>query len=257
MRAGPEISYVADRCLAECRRCIDACEEKALFDRREGRVDWSRCSGCGRCVEVCPTAALRRVGRRLGIDALLAEVLRDVDFFRESGGGITLSGGEPVLHSRFLEVFLPRAKQAGLDVTIETAGHYPFELIEPLLAFLDLVLFDVKLMDSAEHRAMTGRDNETIHQNLRRLVERGVRVEVRMPVIPGCNTAESNVAATAGLLRALGVRTITLLPYNHLWEAKLPTLGQESRSLGLRPPDEAVYAGIREGFARAGVEARL
>lgn len=78
-----------------------------------------------------------------------------------------------------------------------------------------------------------------------------------MPVIPGCNTAESNVAATAGLLRALGVRTITLLPYNHLWEAKLPTLGQESRSLGLRPPDEAVYAGIREGFARAGVEARL
>jgi pyruvate formate lyase activating enzyme len=143
IRPAPELAYFEDRCLAGCAACLTACEKRALGPSRAGRVAFDRCSACGDCLPPCPSGALRIAGREVGTGELLAEVLRDQTFYRSSGGGLTLSGGEPVLQSEFLQAFLPAAKNAGLHVVLETAGHYPFSLLEPLLPHLDLVLFDL------------------------------------------------------------------------------------------------------------------
>jgi len=151
IRAGPEISYAAARCPEGCVLCLSACPEDALRDVREGRVDFARCTACGACVEPCPTGALRVVGREMDVPTLLGAVLRDRPFYEASGGGVTFSGGEPVHQARFLGALLPAAKREGLHLAVETSGHYPFALVEPLLPWLDLLLFDLKVMDPAAH----------------------------------------------------------------------------------------------------------
>jgi pyruvate formate lyase activating enzyme len=255
MRAGPELAYYEEECIEGCALCVDVCPEGAIRPQRAARVDFGRCTGCGRCAPVCPGRALRTIGRPRSAPELLDEVLRDRPFFESSGGGVTLSGGEPVLHSAFLGELLPLARAERLHVAVETSGAYPFALLEPLLPWLDLVLYDVKLADAARHERCTARGNEQVLANLRELARRGVPLEVRMPVVR-LEHRPDNVAA-ARLLGELGLGSITLLPYNHLWEAKLPRLGQERRALGIRPPEDAFYERLRDDFARSGLAARL
>jgi len=256
MNAAPEIAYYADRCIEGCTRCEAACDRAAIGRKREERIDFVRCNACGACSDLCPSGALQRVGIVASADALLAEVSKDRDFYEASGGGITLSGGEPVLHVGFLQEFLPLARSQGLHVAIETAGAYPFAVLESLLPLLDLVLFDLKVFDTRRHVQLTGRDNRAILENLERLVALRVPLEVRMPVVPEHNTDARNVAATARCLEELGVASITLLPYNHLWEAKLAHLGGRQGPLGIRPPDDDFYATLCQDFARHGITAR-
>jgi pyruvate formate lyase activating enzyme len=257
MSAAPEIAYYAERCLAECHACEGVCRERAILPDPTARVDFARCTACGDCVEVCPTRALRIVGREVSSGELLREVLRDRPFYAASGGGITLSGGEPVLQAAFLERFLPRARAEGLHVALETAGAYPFERLEPLLPGLDLVLFDLKVADPERHRRYTTRDNALILENLRRLLEAAVAVEVRMPVVPERNADDRNVRETAELLASLGVGRLTLLPYNHLWEAKLPRLGTAREPLRIAAPQAAFYEDLARRFAERGLVAGL
>ncbi len=257
MHGRAQLAYDEARCLEGCTRCQGLCPEGAIGLQRSGRVDFSRCTGCGLCVEACPTQALRTVGRQWGTDELLAEILRDRSFFVASGGGVTFSGGEPALHSGFLRELLPKLKREGVHTCLETAGAYGFALLEPLLGWMDLILYDLKVIDPQRHERYTTRDNADILANLRELLRRGVRLELRMPVIPGWNTDPENIDATARLLRELGVDHLTLLPYNPLWEAKLPRLGLQRRALGIRAPEDAFYARLQESFARSGVEARM
>lgn len=253
IHAAPEMAYYADRCLADCRACLDLCPAGALHDDRNGRIDFSQCTVCGRCVDVCPANALQVVGRQVTCDELLDEVARDRTFYAASGGGLTLSGGEPVLQSAFLREFLPAVRAQRFHVTLETAGCYPFRLLEPLLGALDLVLFDVKLMDPAAHRCWTDQDPEVIHATLRELCRRRIAVRVRMPVLPGVNTGDDNVAATAQLLGELGINELILLPYNHYWEAKLPRLATERQPLGITRADDALCRDLAKAFARCGL----
>jgi pyruvate formate lyase activating enzyme len=257
VRCLPEMAYYPERCLPACAACLDQCPESALRADRLQRIDFARCTVCGRCVDVCPAEALRQVGRAVSAAALLDEVLKDRLFYAHSGGGITLSGGEPVLHADFLFGFLPRARAAGLHVALETAGNYPFARVEPLLPLVDLVLFDLKLADPERHRRFTGRGNHLVIATLRELIARDVPLRVRMPAIPGLNTNPADIAGMAGLLLAVGVRDLVLLPYNHLWEAKLPRLGDHRRGLGIEPPDPSFYAGLLQQFGSAGVRACL
>jgi pyruvate formate lyase activating enzyme len=256
-QASPELAYYEEHCLPGCTRCLGVCPEQALGPDRAKRVDFARCTACGKCVEVCPGKALRSIGRSWTALELLGSVLRDRTFYQTSGGGITLSGGEPVLHASFLREFLPLAQGEGLHVAVETCGAYPFALLAPLLPYLDLVLFDVKAADPLRHYRYTGQDNRQILQNLGQLVRREVPVEVRMAVIPGWNSDAQNVAATARVLRELGVVRLRLLPYNHLWEAKLPRLGTARAPLRILPPEEGVYAALQDAFAQHGVFAQV
>lgn len=257
MHTAPQIAYAEEQCLADCRLCVTACAEEALLPQRRGRLDFSRCTACGDCVAVCPTGALRSIGSRIEVTELLEEVQRDAPFHAASDGGITLSGGEPVLQAHFLGEFLPRAAGAGLHVALETAGAYPFDLLERILPWIDLVLYDVKLMEPGLHRRFTGRGNEQILANLRQLIASDTKVEVRMPVVPERNTHGANTAATAAFLADVGVGEITLLPYNHLWETKIPRLGVGHPQPGIQPPDDDFYADLQAEFARHGLAARL
>ncbi|EDM77837.1 pyruvate formate-lyase-activating enzyme, putative [Plesiocystis pacifica SIR-1] len=258
----PELAYYAERCarIPGCSACVGVCPEGALGLGVEGRVDWSKCTGCGACVDACPAQALTQVGAHVDADALLTTLLRDRPFFESSGGGVTFSGGEPVLHEAFLLELLPRLGEAGISRCIETAGAYPFARLEALLPHLERVLYDVKHVDGGRHLELCGRDNATILANLERLLERapehGVAVEVRTPVVPGLNDG-ANVEATAKRLLTMGVSALTLLPYNHLWEAKLPRLSRARAPLGIGPQTRAYYAGLLETFAEAGLRAHL
>ncbi len=257
LSAAPEIAYYEERCLDGCDRCLESCTEGALASEKTRRVDFEHCTGCGACSEVCPSEALRLIGRNWEAPDLLWEVCKDRPFFESSGGGITLSGGEPVVRGKFLRGFLPLAKAEGLHVTVETAGAYAFELVPPLLPHVDLWLFDLKLADPERHQLHTGIDNARILENLTRLVQLEAPLEVRMPVIPDRNTDDENVAATSKLLAELGVPSLTLLPYNHLWEAKLPRLSTERCGLEIRPPDDRFYDELRTAFSKQGLEASL
>lgn len=261
-RPTPELAYYDERCLPGCTLCLSTCPHDALRDRIVGRVDWSACVHCAACVDACPTNALVMVGRTWTAPELLREVASDRSFFAAGGGGITLSGGEPALHSHFLTEFLPLAEQAGLDVALETAGNVPWSHYEAILPWIDRVLYDVKVGGSKRHLALTGHDDARVLDNLRRLVERRAsgskfELEVRMPVVPGMNTDDEALAELAASLRERGIHAITLLPYNHLWEAKLPRLSEARPALGIRPRAQDYYDALIARFEAHGLKATL
>ena len=250
----PELAYYAERCIGS-GACVSVCAAGAIRAAFEMRVDWARCTHCGRCAEVCDSEALRLVGRSWDAETLLAECLKDVAFYRVSGGGVTLSGGEAVLQHRFLAGFLPRLKNAGVHVLLETAGEYPWRALEVLLPWLDHVFFDLKCGREETHRALTGRDGRRILDNLDRLLTAEVPLTVRMPTVPGRNTAAEEIVALAGCLRERGLFEIRLLRYNALWEAKLPRLARARRAPGL-VHDGEIFNAVRETFAHHGIDAR-
>lgn len=257
LTAPPELAYYEDRCVDTCAACVPVCEERALRLARTARVDFSRCTDCGECVDVCPADALHMVGREMGVREVLDAVARDRSFYASSGGGITLSGGEPVLQTTFLQAFLPAAKAAGHHITLETAGHYAFEALEPLLLHLDLILFDVKLADPALHQTLTGQDNGQIRANLQRLLQGDTPVVVRMPIVPGVNTTAEESSRIAHLLAELEVTILTLLPYNALWEAKLPRLRWPRSRLELAPLGRHDLDALCARLAGAGITAQV
>lgn len=261
-RGTSELSYHRDRCIPGCDACVSSCPEQALRDVIDERVDWSACTHCGECAPVCPSRALTMIGASMGVEELLELILADLPFYRRSGGGVTFSGGEPVLHAGFLAGLLPKLADAGVHVTIETSGQYRFDQLEPLLADIDLVLFDIKAGDSARHLELVGHGDERILANIRALLEHGEHGEgpelrLRMPVVPGFNDDDDALDGIARKLRGLGRDALTLLPYNHLWEAKLPRLDTQRTGLGIGGASASYYAGLVERFADRGIRASM
>ncbi len=254
INAKPELAVYGDRCLgaASCRQCEELCTRRALRVTDVVVVDRSLCDACGECVDACPAEALRMVGTRWTAEALLAECLRDRAYADASSGGVTLSGGEPVLHAEFLRELLPLLRAAGVHVLLETAGNYAWDRLASLLPLVDEVYFDWKV-PAGDYRAHTGHDATRIAENLRRLAGEGTPTTVRMPVIPGINTTPSQIADIARTLTACQIQDLTLLRYHGLWQAKLPRLDTKQTPLGALPAvDEQLVAST---FATHGVRA--
>ncbi len=250
----PQMAFMAERCRG-CFQCADACEADAIVRSQDQRIDASRCTVCGRCAEVCPSGALTRVGRRWTVTDLAAEVLKDQDFFVDSGGGLTLSGGEPMLHWRFLEPFLPVVKRHGLHVTMETCGFFDWERMAPLLQFLDLIFFDLKHMDPKRHRDHTGRDNALILINFAGLARQAGALVPRMPIVPGINNTETNIADTARFLLHHGYDTIHCLPYHGLGAGKHRWIGSPLQTRQPAAMDAGTCAVVGRMFAEKGINA--
>lgn len=222
----PEVAFYESRCIG-CGDCMPACPEGAIDMERPGLIDRNLCNGCGICVQVCPGRALELVGQEYEVESLLEILLRDRLFYEISGGGITLSGGEPTAQMDFVGLLLGRLKGEGINTAIETNGYFPWSVFAGiLLDYLDLVLFDVKLADSAEHRRIIGVDNGVILANLARLIElRPDDVVVRVPLIPGYTATERNITALADRVRALGAKRCSLLPYHPYGLSKAEHVG--------------------------------
>ncbi|MFH1981923.1 MAG: glycyl-radical enzyme activating protein [Pseudomonadota bacterium] len=256
LSAEPEMAFYADRCQG-CFQCAAVCPEAAIVKDPHRRIDEAVCTACGLCAAVCPEDAIRHIGRAWTAGDLATELLKDRDFFTHTGGGVTLSGGEPMQQWPFLSRLLPQLKAEGIHVTLETSGLFQWEHITPLLEHLDLVYCDLKHMDDAIHRRITGGGNSAILTTFARLSETAIALTARMPVIPGMNDAAANIRATAALLKRCGHERIILLPYHRLGEAKLPRLNTRQRPLHLESPGQAALSALCAAFEKAGIHATV
>jgi len=224
----PELVFRLERCLA-CGDCVAACPHGAarLVD---GRITqrWDLCQAEGACAAVCFPGAREIVGRWVSPEEVVDELLRDQVFYEESGGGVTFSGGEPLSQPDFLESCLRLCKEAGLQTALDTCGGEAWETLERQLPYLDLVLYDLKILDDDLHRNFTGISNQGILQNFKRLLENKVQVQIRRPVIPGVNDSELEIESLGKFLADVdGKINIDLLPYHALSADKYRRLGKQ------------------------------
>lgn len=212
--------------------CIDVCGEHCIT--RAGDkviVDYGACTACGDCTDVCNADALQLSGYWISLDDLLYKILIDKPFFDSSDGGVTLSGGEVTSQMNFVHHFLKALKQQGVHTAIETSGFFNYEKFEKLmLPWLDLVYFDLKLIDEKDSLVYTGQSNKIIFKNFEKLVaSRSVPVIPRIPLIPGITTTSKNLRGIASFLKKVDITEATLLPYNPLWTDKTTKLGKQTK----------------------------
>ncbi|MEJ5359513.1 MAG: glycyl-radical enzyme activating protein [Desulfobacterales bacterium] len=229
-QAHPETVWIAERCVG-CNRCLEVCTLQAIRPSEDGArlIDPARCDGCGRCVPACPGMALQVFGRRVTVAEVLAEAARDALYAEHSGGGLTLSGGEPLGQPEFALELLRRyrTEEKGAHTAIETSGEADWGILETLLPVVDLFLYDLKHVDPAVHRRLTGRGNERVLENARRLAAAGAELVIRIPLVDGMNDDAPALAATADFVASLrSVRRVDLLPYHRLGEPKYRRLGR-------------------------------
>lgn len=210
----PQLAYYAHKCV-NCGACAEVCVNGA-HTMRNGKhfFDRAKCRNCGDCETWCSGAALKAYGRRLTVGEALNTALEDVSFYRNSGGGVTLSGGEPLFQLRFARDLLEAFKRNGLHTAVDTSCFVAREALDQVLPFADMFLVDFKHADPEEHRKLTGQPNGPIRDNLEYLSHAGVRIEIRIPLIPGCNDSAENLDAAGRFLGALAVECVRLLPYH-------------------------------------------
>ncbi len=231
------LSFMPERCIG-CGYCFRVCPRGAhILDDGAHRLNRAVCRACGACARECHAGALEAVGRDVTPEDALAEVAKDRPFYESSGGGMTLSGGEPLMQIEFTEALLRGARQAGIGTCIETCGYADRECFERIRGLTDLFLYDLKETDPARHAEFTGAPLEPIVGNLRALVAAGAEVILRLPVVPGCNDRAEHFRAAGALARELGrLRGVEVMPYHRLGESKIARMGLPDRGRATPPP---------------------
>lgn len=226
-RREPELAFNPNRCLtfSKCTRCLQACLRGAIIREADGslRIDRALCDGCPKnCAEACPAQGLIVYGEERTVEDVLKTVEQDAAFYSRSGGGMTLSGGEPLMQADFALALLREARRRRIKTAVETCGMVPWKTLEAAAENLNYVLYDIKHMDGAAHKDQTGCSNEVILENFRRLAELdpGKPILARTPVIPGFNDSEEAISAIAGFLRPFPNVRYEMLPYHRLGTQK-------------------------------------
>ena len=222
LNPGPELMWYDVRCIA-ARDCLGVCPTGALELTPEGmRIDRDRCDACGLCAEACPAAALEVIGQAWTPAALFAEVQKDTIFYETSGGGVTLSGGEPMTQTGFVRELGELCKEAGLHVALDTCGLVGWDHYEEVLPLVDLVLYDLKILDADRHQSATGVGNERILDNARKIAATGMPIWIRTPIIPGYTDSQENIAGLGEFIAAElpTVERWDLLAYTNLGKPK-------------------------------------
>lgn len=225
----PQFDFWEERCI-HCDNCVMICPRLAISEDDQGRkhIDHGQCDFCGLCIDQCYADALEQIGKSRTFHEILATVEEDRAFYDESGGGMTLSGGEPLTQARFAYNLLRGAQERGIRTAIETSGYAPWAVWENLLPYLDLILYDIKEIDPKRHVNFTGVHNKLILDNFKRLTRTGKQIIVRRPVIPGYNDTLESIHALGQFVREFEtVNVIDLLPYHRLGQEKYKRQGQE------------------------------
>lgn len=252
----PQMAYYAHKCL-NCGECVAVCPAGAhAFREGVHQFAMASCRNCGACEPVCLGGAMQFYGRPMAVDEAMRIALEDRSFYETSGGGVTLSGGEPLLQWKFCVAFLSELKRAGIHTALDSCGLVSREALEAVMPLTELFLIDFKHPDPEEHRKWTGRSNELICENLRFLSEQRARIEIRIPLVPGCNDSEEILKATGRFLGSLRIECVKLLPYHDLARSKYRALGMPDTMPEAESPDDATLEQAAELLRGFGLNAR-
>lgn len=251
--------YTQSKCIG-CGECVKICPFKACELTADGIItDDRKCMACGACADICPAKATEISGRDESVDDLMAVIERERPFFDESGGGVTFSGGEPLLHAEFLCEILDACGRRGIHRTVDTSGLVKTTTLLEVAERTDLFLYDLKMMDSKKHKEWTGAGNRQILKNLKALVESGADIRIRIPLIKGVNDDDGNIEATARFLADLpgAKREVDLLPYHNVAEGKFAKLGRGYEPGAMAEPDTADLERVVSRFSARGLTASV
>lgn len=255
--AHPEIMFFEERCIG-CGECKRACPQK--MSSRSGRTESpiDSCIFCGACARACPSGARRLVGRKATVAEVMDEIEKDVVFYDESGGGVTFSGGEPLAQPAFLAGLLHACRKRDIHTAIETSGHAPSGVVHEIASSVNLWLYDLKLLDDAEHMRYAGVSNAAPLENLRWLLRSGAEVTVRIPIIPGLNDSDRHIDAFGDFISETGAAgEVHLLPYHKTGLEKYRRLGRPYRMPETPEPDPANMDRIAARLSRRGLRVKI
>ncbi|NOR24821.1 MAG: glycyl-radical enzyme activating protein [Desulforhopalus sp.] len=251
--------YNKAKCIG-CKSCIEACPENACTLSPEGIVtDLGLCTGCGACAEICPTKATEMSGRIATVEEVIAIVEKERVFFDQSGGGVTFSGGEPLMQPEFLMAVLSELGRRSIHRAVDTSGFAPKEILLEVAKHTDLFLYDLKMMDSGRHKKWTGVDNGTILENLQLLAKTGACIDIRIPLIKGVNADHENLEKSAAFVASLPgeKKSVSILPYHHTMVNKYQKLGQVFNGGTMSEPTDNEQSQVIKLFASFGLQATI
>ncbi len=250
----PQIGIFPSRCVA-CHACERECPEEVAIPAKDGAYSDGICIQCGQCIKVCHASARDWLGEEMSATELVQVIKKDMVFYRNSSGGVTFSGGEPLTQPDFLKAAIQECQKLGIHTAIETCGFFRWEAVEETVRRADFVLFDIKHMDDETHKALTGVGNKTILQNARSIAQLDIPMVIRVPVIPSLNDSRENIAATAKFVadHLPGVLGIELLPYHKLGLSKYDALGLDYKLHHINSPDDATVGMLRDLITAEGV----
>jgi len=254
-----EIMYDPQKCAEDCLDCVSACPQKAITKTgKQVSIDRSRCDLCGDCEEACAYEAVKIIGREVAVQEVLDEIQKDRIFYEESGGGVTLSGGEPLAQPEFLMCLLDELEKKDIHTVLDTSGNVPFNLLDKVSEKVNLFLYDLKVMDEERHRRFTGESNILILENLKRLTGKDKKIIIRIPVLAGVNDDQENVRKTAEFLRRCGsIRKINLLPYHRGGEEKYKRLERRKTFPKFHSPSQSKIQAMQEMFSAYGLTTKI
>ena len=250
-QANVELGFRKGRCVG-CGQCVEACPHEAV-SLVENRLvtDAEKCILCGRCVDVCLAGARQIIGRETTVSEVMAEVERDVIFYDQSGGGVTFSGGEPLMQPDFLLALLNQCRARNIRTAVDTSCYAEPEIVDSIAKRADLFLCDLKHMDNEMHKRFTGVGNNLILENIRRISQAGKKIVIRIPIIPGFNDETANIEATGKFTASLpGVGRIDILPFNRGGMEKSARLTGGIKSVQIETPDEGQMSSIAENLSK-------
>ena len=253
--SNPESQKMACQVLATAGKCV-GCGKCFAVCTAGGVTDPAKCTCCGKCVDVCNAAAREVSGREMSVQEIIDEIEKDRMFYKNSGGGVTLSGGEALMQWRFAASLAEAVKKRFLNLAIETTGYAPFEQAYAVIRFCDTVLYDLKHMDSARHKFYTGVPNKLVLENARRLAALHANIIYRIPLIGGVNDDEANIDAVIDFAKQTNVMDIDLLPYHEFGVAKYQKLGMEYCCNAYTPRDEDIEK-IKKKMEAEGINVKI
>jgi pyruvate formate lyase activating enzyme len=253
----PELMYRKARC-DSCAECVRICPQEAIScPLKRISINRDQCNLCGECCQVCPTGALAIVGKQVSLEEVLREIDKDSIFYDESKGGVTVSGGEPLLQLDFLDALLKECKDRDIRTAVDTCGYASRGTIDKISHKVDLFLYDIKTMDEKKHMKYTGVSNKPILENLKRLAEDGSNIQIRFPIVPGINDDKENVTATAEFVASCRIKNVSLLPYHRAGIEKYKDLSRAYKLKKIQTPSDQDLRLIEEELEIFGLKVRI
>ncbi|NLN48125.1 MAG: glycyl-radical enzyme activating protein [Clostridiales bacterium] len=254
----PQLMRFPDRCIG-CGRCVKACPDGAItMVNKNAVVDMDKCTNCGECAKMCYAGALEMAGKTMTAKQVIDEVEKDRIFYEESEGGVTFSGGEPFVQVEFLKEMLMLCKEKAIHTTVDTCGFVEKDTLIALSKYIDLFLYDIKIMDDAKHKKYTGVSNEIILDNLKELIKLGKRIFIRIPIIPGINDDVENLEDMCKYLSQFnGFEQINLLPYHNIATEKYKRLGEDYSLRDIKTPNDDRMKEISKLFESYGFKVKI